>query len=659
MEQSYGELVKEAIFLLDKFTAGRASLDDFIEDAAKELQDMEPESMKFILDLVSGCIEYKKLLDIVINPFVGQGGKLISKRYHNHFVVICYLTIFHFDDLGLKGFSNIVKSLDIKSMHNFLRFFFMNLTTWIQDEWNRVYDVAYVKDHWIDPLLRKRSEIELLMEKLAAKVSGGMRLRKAPPKTTDPMEFSFYQHKPSFPRQLQLSPPPDKHKQIPGSTYRTPRLAQLIEEIKQRNHEMSEELLYEVNSREFGFARPRRTDCTQRLMYQLREDMESKMRLEAFNATAPPIAKDVLPFKLNTAAMLRRRVLHDRHVEDKLQRIENLVEGANDPSVFLQKEKEMLVKDRQDFLAKIEQRHANVILSHWETVLARAQKVERNKKAARIIREEIVKRTEQKAQEKLEEVKEKKELVQQVTESHSNTQKVTERVKKAKQSAVKDFAVYNKEMVRQAQEAAKLELTKKLELISEIHALECLPNIRCNMFDRTEIAGHELLVEMSHAELKERLFLLKDAEAIEQKKKRAIIQKEKQKKKKVLLGDMENINLHNRAMAMATMLRKEEEKKSKMELQKTVVQNKKVLALQKKIEEVKRECQKLKKNESNQAKTSKHSATHPDGTIKTHGKDGLKKINWEDLEQCLEQYIDRKDSHIISQRGAPSRNIFK
>ncbi|XP_037097565.1 cilia- and flagella-associated protein 99-like [Syngnathus acus] len=655
MEQNYGELVKEAIFLLDKFTAGRASLDDFIEDAEKELQDMEPESMKFILDLVSGCIEYKKLLDIVINPFVGQGGKLISKRYHNHFVVICYLTIFHFDDLGLKAFSNIVKSLDIKSIHNFLRFFFMNLTTWIQDEWNRVYDVAYVKDHWIAPLLRKRSEIEPLMEKLAAKVSGEMRFRKAPPKTTDPIEFSFYQQKPSFPQCVQ----------IPGSTYRIPRLAQLIEEVKQRNQEMSEELLYEVNSREFGFARPRRTDCTQtqRLMYQLREDMESKMRLEAFNAKAPPpIVKDVLPFKLNTAAMLRRRVLHDRQVEDKLQRIENLVEGANEPSVFLQKEKEMLVKDHQDFLAKIEQRHANVILSHWETVLARAQHTRRGKQLVKKKNTDLqsrthylmlmnvffffatlqtVKRTEQKAQEKLEEEKEKKELVQQVTESHSNTQKATERVKKAKQSAVKDFAVYNQEMVRQVEEAAKLELTKKLELISEIHALEWCPAIRCNMFDRTEIAGHhELLVEMSHAELKERLFLMKDAEAIEQKKKRALIQKEKQKKKKLLLGDMENINLHSRAMAMATMLRKEEEKKFKMELQKPVVQNKKVFALQKKIEEVKRECQKLEKKESNQAKTSKHSATHPDETIKTHGKDGLKKINWE---ECLEQYIDRKD----------------
>ncbi|XP_077396047.1 cilia- and flagella-associated protein 99 [Festucalex cinctus] len=660
MAKGNGELVKEAIFLLDKFTARRTSLNEFMKDAAKDLQDMEPDSMKYILDLVFGCIEYKKILDIVINPFFGQGGKLISKRYHNHFVVICYLTIFHFDDLGLKAFSDIVRSLDIKSMHNFLSFFFMNLTTWIQDEWNRVYDVSYVKDHWIDPLLRKRSEIETLMEKLAAKVSGGMRIRKAPPKTTDLMEFSFVKHRPSSSRQPQLSPLPDKHKQIPSSTYRTPKLIQFLEEIKQRNHEMAEELLHEVNTKQYGFARPRRTDCTQRLRMQLREGLDSELHFDSFKAPPPPVknSQDTVPIKLNRAAMLRRRVLHDRHLQDKLQRIESLVEGANEPSVFLQKEKEICAKEHQQYLAKIEQKHASVILSHWEAVLARAQITERNKKAAHLKRVETVKRTQEDIQRKLEEEQEKKDLVQQVAEGHSNSQKATERMKKCRQSAAKEFAAHNQEIVHQAQEEAKEALNKKMELISEIHAMECFPNVRNNMFDNTQIAGHELLVEMSHAELKERLLLMKEAELIEQRKKQNYIQRENQKKKKVLLEDMENINLHTRALVIANTRRKEEEKQSKLQLENTVVQDKKVLTLQKKIEEVKKEYQKLKKNENNQAKPSKQAAAHPDGTIETHGKDGLKKINWEDLEQCLEQYIERKDPHGVSQRGGHSRNIF-
>lgn len=38
MGSSYEPLVKEAIVLLDKFRAGKKCLDDFIEDASKDLQ---------------------------------------------------------------------------------------------------------------------------------------------------------------------------------------------------------------------------------------------------------------------------------------------------------------------------------------------------------------------------------------------------------------------------------------------------------------------------------------------------------------------------------------------------------------------------------------------------------------------------------------------
>lgn len=38
MASSYGSLVREAIVLLDRFNAGRQCLDDFMEDASKDLQ---------------------------------------------------------------------------------------------------------------------------------------------------------------------------------------------------------------------------------------------------------------------------------------------------------------------------------------------------------------------------------------------------------------------------------------------------------------------------------------------------------------------------------------------------------------------------------------------------------------------------------------------
>lgn len=97
--------------LLNKFTAGRQCLDDFMEDASKDLQvqvdsdqcpdaavlthpppkffyllqHMDTQHKRFILDVVSGCVEYKKLLDVVINAFYGQNGKCLSRGDRSQF----------------------------------------------------------------------------------------------------------------------------------------------------------------------------------------------------------------------------------------------------------------------------------------------------------------------------------------------------------------------------------------------------------------------------------------------------------------------------------------------------------------------------------------------------------------------------------------------
>ena len=108
---------------------------------------MDARDKKFVLDVVSGCIEHKNLLDIVINVFYCQNGKYLTRGYRSQFAsklldsyskldyfkwtqnakkdldnntncfsVICYLITFALDDLGLQGFSNIVKSLDFEKM---------------------------------------------------------------------------------------------------------------------------------------------------------------------------------------------------------------------------------------------------------------------------------------------------------------------------------------------------------------------------------------------------------------------------------------------------------------------------------------------------------------------------------------------------------------
>lgn len=149
----------------------------------------------------------------------------------------------------------------------------------------------------------------------------------------------------------------------------------------------------------------------------------------------------------------------------------------------------------------------------------------------------------------------------------------------------KEVSEQSRELLRQALEEAQAELSRRFEIIYEIRAIESLPHIRIRNFDHTEVsrvwmssplsrtftcflchgyyvvpcqtAGHELLGEMSLAELKERLALLREAQQTEQQEKREHILEEKQYKKQLLLEQLDTIDLHRRVLAQAAAIRSE------------------------------------------------------------------------------------------------------
>ncbi|XP_042357158.1 cilia- and flagella-associated protein 99 [Plectropomus leopardus] len=649
MASSYGSLAKQAIVLLDQFSSGRQCVDEFMEDASKNLQHMDSLQKKFILDVVSGCIEHKKLLDVVINVFYGQNGKCLLRGDRSQFIAICYLAIFSLDELGLQHFSNIVKSLDIKKMHTFLTFFFTNLTTWIQDEWSSIYDAAYVEKHWVGPLLRWRPEMDILTDQLAVKISRGSQVKKAPTKTTKPQEFSLTKPKPRALPMPELIPLQEKTKPVPNSTYRAPKEMQMIEETKQKNHQKTEELLYEANMKQFRCANPQKSEHTKRAMSQIKEDLDSKLKFNSFHSSGRPSINKTnsWPIKLNSAAILRQGALYERQVEEELQRVERLVEGAREPSSFLQWQKEMREKDLQEELARIERRRLEGRISYEEAAMARTRIMERNQKTAQLKKEETAELMRRYAEKRLQEEKEMRDLVQQVAEGHKNSKAAKEKLQKFKQSIVKEVSEQSRELLCQALEEAQAELSRRFEIISEIRAMESLPHIRIRNFDDTETGGHELLGEMSLVELKERLALLREAQQTEQQEKREQILEEKQNKKRLLIDQLDTINLHMRALAQAAVIRKEE--RISRGFRQAVTQDETVLALQKKLEEKQQERQKLKQTERKKAKTPEQTAAHTVRNTRTHNKKSLTQKSWEELELSLERHIQKDAPYVVSQ----------
>ncbi|NXI43791.1 CFA99 protein, partial [Galbula dea] len=546
---------------------------------------------KFVLDTLAGCIEYKSLLDVVVNAFYVQDGRYCLTSERNLYVVICYLATFQLEELGLQHFSRIVKSLDTAKMQKFLRFFFnaLYLNTWIKDEWSQFYDSLYVKENWIDPLLRWQPKVQQLIEQLTDKLRNCTPTLKTS-KVTQPKEFNL-----SIPRPRAIPIPPpipvlEKGPPVPPSTYKPPKEKKRLEEIKANNRRKAEfrsGLLY-VSAKVINFflnsLLVQGTFLTGRdIVPFLPQYLEVVWEL-VLRQYFEELQIDNIPIKLNAAAILREGALYQRKMEQELKRVENLLRGARDPSEFLEWQKQMRGKDLEEQLAEIECRRLQGKLSHEEAILARQNVVQENKKKADLMREEKAELMHQYAEKHLQEQKEMRELVEQVVEGHKNAKQAKIKLQKYKQQIVQEVCEENRELLRQALEEEEEKLRKKYELIQQIRAIESLPSIRHKFVDLTETGGHGLICEMSIVELRERLALLREAQKAAEEEKRDQIIQEKQAKEQLLLDKLDQISLFRAELGRAAAL-KQEEKKRKFQAGERPVKDERILNLQRKIVE--------------------------------------------------------------------------
>ncbi|XP_075705083.1 cilia- and flagella-associated protein 99 isoform X2 [Rhinoderma darwinii] len=528
-------------------------------------------------------------------------------------------------------------------MGKFLRFFFntLNLNTWIKDEWSQIYDSSYVMENWINPLLKWQPEVLNLIDAIENKIVNGPDLVKGS-KVTEVKEFSITKPKPRTIPVPQKIPVQKPHQPVPESTYKSPREQEVLQGKKRRNRQKAEELLIEANMGQFKCANPEKSEKTQRVLSEITKEEDNKLAFNRMKVQQAPIKKvDNVPVRLNAAAILREGALYQRKVEEELNRIEKLVDGARDPSEFLEWQRQMQAKDLENQLADIECRRLEGKLSREEAVLARQNLIQENKKKALMKKEETEKLMRQYAEKRLREEKEMRDLVEQVSEGHKNTKQARLKLQKYKQKIVQEVAEESRELLRQALEEAQEELRKKFELIREIRAMESIPIIKQNFVDLTQTAGHGLNCEMSIVELRERLALLKEAQSKDEEEKRDQILEEKQSKQQHLLETLEQISLHRAAQGKAALLRLEE-KKYKSQLGKAAVSNNdRVTELQRKLEEKmserKRQAEALKLNPQR-------------NTIKS--KNSYEEKHWKELEESRERQAQLLQYGVVSRETA-------
>ncbi|NXT11323.1 CFA99 protein, partial [Prunella fulvescens] len=553
---------------------------------------------KFVLDTVAGCTEYKSILDVVVNAFYVQDGRYCPISERNLYIVICYLATFQLEEIGLQHFSRIVKSLDTSKMLQFLRFFFndLYLNTWIKDEWSHFYDSVYVKENFIDPLLRWQPKVQQLIEKLTEKLSNRTTSVKTS-RVTQPKEFNLTVPKPRAipppsPAPLPLLP---KRQPVPPSIYKPPKERKQLEEIKTKNIQKAKV----TNTNQFRCAtiKPEKREFLYRIISavlvlwsqisceQYLEVVWESVLTQYFEELTkqPQDLIDNIPIKLNTAAILREGALYQRKLEEELKRVENLQQGAGDPSEFLEWQKQMRGKDLEEQLAEIECRRLQGKLSYEEAVLAHQNVIQENKKRADLLREEKAELMHLYAEKRLQEQKEMKELVEQVMEGHKNVKQAKAKIQEYKQQIVQQVCEESEELLRQALEEKEEKNRKRYELIQQIRAIESTPSIRHKFVDLTETGGHGLFGEMSIVELRERLALLKEAQKAAEEEKRDQIIHEKQAKEQLILDKLDQISQFRAELGRAAALKQEEKKKSHSG--ERPMKDERILNLQKKIVE--------------------------------------------------------------------------
>ncbi|XP_074445121.1 cilia- and flagella-associated protein 99 isoform X1 [Larus michahellis] len=628
---SHGKHIAIIVQQLNKFNPEDQSVEDFLNESAKMLQTLNVTEENFVLDTLAGCIEYKSLLDVVVNAFFVRDGKYCLIAERNLYIVICYLAAFQLEELGLQHFSRIVKSLDTAKMQKFLRFFFntLYLNTWIKDEWSQFYDSVYVKENWIDPLLRWQPRVQQLIEQLTDKLSNRTTTIKTST-VTQPEEFNLTVPKPrAIPIPLPI-PVLEKRQPVPPSTYKPPKEKKQLEEIKRKNWRKAEDLLLKANASQFR--------CATMKSEKGENTHDSSTSKPSFQAQKIQSKIDNIPIKLNAAAILREGALYQRKMEQELKRIENLLRGAGDPSEFLEWQKQMRGKDMEEQLAEIECRRLQGKLSHEEAVLAHQNVIQENKKKADLIREEKAEMMHQYAEKRLQEQKEMRELVEQVVEGHKNAKQAKIKLQKYKQQIVQEVCEENRELLRQALEEEEEKLRKRYELIQQIRAIESLPSLRHKFVDLTETGGHGLICEMSIVELRERLALLREAQKAAEEEKRDQIIHEKQAKEQLLLDKLDQISLFRAELGRAAAL-KQEEKKRKSQSGERPMKDDRILNLQKKIVEKTME----RKKQAGLLKIT------PQKTSIASRKDSLQWNHWKELEESRERQFK------ILQRGFMAR----
>ncbi|XP_041371252.1 cilia- and flagella-associated protein 99-like isoform X2 [Gigantopelta aegis] len=462
---------------------------------------------------------------------------------------------------------------------------------------------------------------------------------------TECQPFDLTQPKPKSIPLPEPIPKLQKHNPVPKTLYRDPTEFDKLSKIKQINRHQAEERLMESSRYQFACANPEKSNKTKEKLHNIVMKEESKLEFDKKKALPKPafLHKEV-PVKLNAATILRDGIRYKKLEEKEMDRYKKLEAGARDPRHFEEWQSEMRQKDIEAQLADIERRRLIGKLSHEEAILARQNVVMENKKTVQAMKEETQRMMKEYFEKKFQEEQEIKQLLENTMQGHKNAKEAKKKLQEYNQRIVQEVNEESRELMKRALEEAEADMRRKMELIQQIRAMEAVPVMRQKFVDLTATSGQGLLSEMSIAELRERLALLKVANEEAEELKRDEILESKQNKDQLLLDTLETISKHRTEEMRAAAMRLEEKKKKKS--QRPEIKDEKLLELQRRLEE--KRLARIEAQQKSKITPTPESVEHTRRIVSQ--KQRLEESRWFELEQSRERTAKLASKGIASSK---------
>lgn len=637
----YSSLLNLCVDAVNQFNVENESVEDHIKSFLKSqnVSILTDDDNTFIVEVFCGCVHYNKFLSIAVDSFYENEGKTCLHKEKNIYKVICYLLSFRLTELGVVHFKKFVLTQHVNKMFAFLTYFLKecNQFTVLYGRWCSAYDAGFIDEKIISPIQDRREDLNMIVKDIERILRNETTVKPPTKPLTQMEEFNLTKPKPkSIPIPDQV-PTVAKVKPVPKHVFEVPKEFKDIETIKAMNYQLAMHDYELSNHNQFRCANTEKSIKAQEKINQIMVDENEKLDFnKKHTRQLPKFTPNNKPIKMNAAAILREGALFEKKEQEEAEKLNKLLLGAKDKSEFLEWQRNMQLQDKNKSIMESEYRKLQGKISREQAIIGQQEQAEEKQRLAAEFKAETAKMMEEFMNSKAEDQRRMRSLVETIIEDHQNVHEAREKLQQHKRKIVQQVNEESREMMRQALEDAELEMQRRTELIQKIRAMESVPFIRKTFFDLTTTAGHALLSEMSFAELKERLELMKEKQREDNEEKRNQIIHDKERKTDMLMNTMARITTHRNELSIAATNEEKEIVKNKKQQQKLIASDDKLQQLKNDLQRKKEE--RMQRAEKMKIKPNKKQAAQTKSLIRD--RNNLEKSRWKQLEVAQQKMAE-------------------